>query len=76
MNELIDIILDDLNTELNHAEARHDHRAVDILRMVIQRIEAREYEYSQMVEAKEDDWIGRINKALDAYESMEKDRNE
>ena len=76
MHNLIEVILDDLNTELNHAEARHDHRAVDILRMVIQRIEAREYEHSAMQEAREDDWIGRINKAMDDYESMKKNRNE
>ena len=76
MKGLIDIILDDMYTELDHAEARNDHRAVDILRMVIQRIEAREYEHSAMQEAKEDDWITRINKAMDDYEAMEQDRNE
>ena len=76
MKDLIDIILDDMNTELEHAEARNDHRAVDILRMVIARIEAREYEHSAMQEAKEDDWITRINKALDDYAAMERSRNE
>ena len=76
MHNLIEVILDDLNTELNHAEARHDHRAVDILRMVISRIEAREYEHSAMQEAREDDWIGRINKAMDDYEAMARSRNE
>ena len=52
MNELIDIILDDLNKELEHAEARHDHRAVDIIRMVIGRIEAREYEHCAMMDGR------------------------
>ena len=52
MNELIDIILDDLNKELEHAEARHDHRAVDIIRMVIGRIEAREYEFGAMIDGR------------------------
>ena len=54
MQELIDTILEDLYTEISHAEARNDHRAVDILRMVINRIEAREYEYSQMYEGRVD----------------------
>ena len=76
MHNLIDIILDDMNTELEHAEARNDHRATDLLRMVIQRIEAREYEHSAMVEAKEDDWITRINKAMDDYEAMNRSRSE
>ena len=76
MKGLIDIILDDMTTELDHAEARNDHRAVDILRMVIQRIEAREYEHSAMQEAKEDDWITRINKAMDDYEAMNRSRSE
>jgi transcription initiation factor IIE alpha subunit len=54
MQELIDTILEDLYTEISHAEARNDHRAVDVLRMVINRIEAREYEYSQMFEGRVD----------------------
>lgn len=52
MNELIDVILKDFRAELNHAEARNDHRATDLLRMVINRIEAREYEFSQMMEGR------------------------
>ena len=52
VNELLDIILDDLNKELEYAEARNDHRAVDLLRMVIDRIEAREYEHCAMIEGR------------------------
>lgn len=66
MQELINVILEDLYTEISYAEARNDHRAVDILRMVCDKIEAREYEYSQMLEGREkSDWIDRINAALD-----------
>ena len=54
MQELINVILNDLYTEISHAEARNDHRAVDLLRMVCDKIEAREYEYSQMLEGRED----------------------
>jgi hypothetical protein len=54
MQELINVILNDLYTEIQYAEARNDHRAVDILRMVCDKIEARQYEHSAMVEAKEE----------------------
>ena len=72
--DLVVIITEDIAQELEYAEARNDHRAVDVLRSVLMRIQARTYEHSAMQEAREDDWIGRINEALDAYEAMEKSR--
>ena len=52
MSELIDQILNDFEKELEYAEARNDHRAVDVLMMVIARIESREYEFSAMVDGR------------------------
>ena len=54
MHELIETILKDLHTEISHAEARSDHRAVDVLKMVINRIEAREYEWGEMQQGRID----------------------
>ena len=66
MQELINQILNDIYTEIQHAEARNDHRAVDVLRMVCDKIEARQYEHSQMIEGRElPEWIERLNDALD-----------
>ena len=53
MQELIDTILEDLYTEISHADARNDHRAVDVLRMVCDKIEAREYEWGEMQQGRE-----------------------
>ena len=66
MHELLEIILEDLH----HMHSKGELEGPQ-LQSILDMIEKREYEYSQMIEGRETqlpDWIQRLNDALDEAE--------